>query len=128
MKGIEGRYCIVGVGQTPYGKVPGMSQLAHNVLAIRNAIDDAGLTAEDIDGVLTKAPTSTFPMLWAPKVAEALRITPKVTGTLDQAGASNIGLIQYAISALALGQANYIAMASIGFEQTIRKQPSRNRR
>jgi acetyl-CoA acetyltransferase len=111
MKGIDGRYCIVGVGQTSYGKVPGMSQLAHNVLAIRNAIEDAGLQKDDIDGVLTKAPTSTFPMLWAPKVAEALRITPRVTGTLDQAGASNIGLIQYAISALALGQANYIAIS-----------------
>jgi acetyl-CoA acetyltransferase len=111
MKGFEGRYCIVGVGQTSYGKVPGMSQLAHNVLAIRNAIEDAGLEKDDIDGVLTKAPTSTFPMLWAPKVAEALRITPRVTGTLDQAGASNIGLIQYAISALALGQANYIAIS-----------------
>jgi acetyl-CoA acetyltransferase len=111
MKAFSQRYCIVGVGQTKYGKVPGMSQMAHNVMAIRAAIEDAGLTKDDIDGVLTKAPTSTFPMLWAPKVAEALRITPRVTGTLDQAGASNIGLIQYAISCLELGQANYIAIS-----------------
>ncbi len=111
VKQLRQRYCIVGVGNTPYGKNPGVSALAHNVMAIHAAIADAGLTTDQIDGVLTKAPSSNFPMLWAPKVAEALRIVPRVTGTLDQAGASNIGLIQYAISALELGQAEYIACA-----------------
>jgi len=106
MKDLRQRYCIVGVGHTAYGKNPGVSQIAHNVQAIRAALDDAGLTTADVDGVLTKAPTSTFPMLWGPKIAEALRIQPTVTGTLDQAGASNIGLIQYAISAIELGQAS----------------------
>ena len=111
MKSLRQRYCIVGVGNTAYGKNPGISQIAHNVLAIRAALDDAGLTTDDLDGVLTKAPTSTFPMLFAPRVAEALRVQPKVTGTLDQAGASNIGLIQYAISAIELGQAEVIAIS-----------------
>ena len=111
IKQLRNRYCIVGVGNTAYGKNPGVSALAHNVRAIHAAIADAGLTTDQIDGVLTKAPTSTFPMLWAPRVAEALSITPAVTGTIDQAGASNVGLVQYAISALELGQANYIVCA-----------------
>ncbi len=111
MKNLRQRYCIVGVGNTAYGKNPGVSQVAHNVLAIRAALEDAGLTTDDLDGVLTKAPTSTFPMLWGPKICEALKIQPKVTGTLDQAGASNIGLIQYAISAMELGQAEVIAIS-----------------
>jgi acetyl-CoA acetyltransferase len=111
MRDLSQRYCIVGVGNTAYGVNPGVSQLAHNVLAIRAALEDAGLETSDLDGVLTKAPTSTFPMLWAPKVAEALRVQPKVAATLDQAGASNIGLIQYAISAIELGQAEVIAIA-----------------
>lgn len=111
MQDLRQRYCIVGVGNTTYGKTPGLSQVALNVLAIRAALADAGLTTADLDGVLTKAPTSTFPMLWGPKVAEALRVIPKVTGTLDQAGASNIGLIQYAISAIELGQAEVIAIS-----------------
>ena len=111
MKSLKQKYCIVGVGNTAYGKNPGISQIAHNVLAIRAALKDAGLSAQDLDGVLTKAPTSTFPMLWGPKIAEALRIQPKVTATLDQAGASNIGLIQYAISAIEMGQAEVIAIS-----------------
>jgi acetyl-CoA acetyltransferase len=111
MKDLRQRYCIVGVGNTAYGKTPGLSQVALNVFAIRAALEDAGLTTADLDGVVTKAPTSTFPMLWGPHIAEALRVEPKVTGTLDQAGASNIGLIQYAISAIELGQAEVIAIS-----------------
>lgn len=111
MQGVKGRYCIVGIGHTPFGKNPGVSQIAHNVLAIRDALDDAGLKASDLDGVLTKAPTSTFPMLFAPKVAEALNIQPNVVGTLDQAGASNIGLIQYAVSCIEMGQADIVAIS-----------------
>ena len=70
-KNLRQRYCIVGVGNTTYGTNPGVSQIAHNVLAIRAALDDAGLSTADLDGVLTKAPSSNFPMLFAPRVAEA---------------------------------------------------------
>ena len=111
MKDLRHRYCIVGVGNTAYGQTPGYSQLALNVMAIRAALEDAGLTTRDLDGVLTKAPTSTFPKLWAAVVAEALRVKPNIVGTLDQAGATNIGLIQYAISCIELGQGEVVAIA-----------------
>ena len=111
MKDLRHRYCIVGVGNTAFGQTPGYSQCALNVTAIRSALDDAGLTTRDLDGILTKAPTSTFPKLWAAVVAEALRVKPNVIGTLDQAGATNIGLIQYAISCIELGQGEVIAIA-----------------
>ncbi len=111
LKDLRHRYCIVGVGNTAYGQTPGYSQLALNVMAIRAALEDAGLTTRDLDGVLTKAPTSTFPKLWAAVVAEALRVKPNIVGTLDQAGATNIGLIQYAISCIELGQGEVVAIA-----------------
>jgi acetyl-CoA acetyltransferase len=100
---LRGKYCIVGVGNTRYGKVPGVSALGHSVEAAASAIADAGLKREDIDAVLTKAPTSNFQMLWSAKVSEALGIQPAVTTTLDQAGASNTGLITYAIWCMELG-------------------------
>ncbi|MDA0301703.1 MAG: hypothetical protein O2822_04180 [Chloroflexi bacterium] len=109
MEPFKNRYCIVGVGNTRYGRNPGLSQLGHNVKAIRAAAEDAGLAMSEIDGVMTKAPTSTFPMLWGQRVAEALNIVPRVAGTIDQAGASNISLIQYAITAIELGQASVVA-------------------
>ncbi len=112
-KELRGKYAIVGVGNTRYGKIPGVSALAHNVEAIARAIEDAGVKKEEIDAVLTKAPTSNFQMLWSAKVAQAIGIVPKVTATLDQAGASNIGLIEYAIMAMELGQCS-MAVISYG--------------
>lgn len=103
---VRGKYAIVGVGNTRYGKVPGVSALAHNVEAIANAIEDAGIAKDEIDAVLTKAPSSNFQMLWSAKVAQAIGITPKVTATLDQAGASNIGLVGYAVMCIELGMCN----------------------
>jgi len=110
---LRGKYAIVGVGNTRYGKLPGVSALAHNVEAIARAIEDAGVKKDEIDAVLTKAPTSNFQMLWSARVAQAIGIQPKVTATLDQAGASNIGLIAYAIMCMELGQCT-MAVISYG--------------
>ena len=109
MEPFKNKYCIVGVGNTNYGTNPGLSQVGHNVKAIRAAAEDAGLEMSEVNGVLTKAPSSTFPMLWGPRVSEALGIVPKVTATIDQAGASNISLVMYAMIAIELGQADVIA-------------------
>jgi acetyl-CoA acetyltransferase len=100
---IRGKYAIVGVGNTTFGKVPGVSALDHNVDAIANAIADAGRPKHEIDAVLTKAPSSSFQMLWSAREDEAIGVVPKVTATLDQAGASNIGLVAYAIMCIELG-------------------------
>jgi acetyl-CoA acetyltransferase len=102
-KSIRGKYAIVGVGNTPYGKVPGVSALRHNVDAIAAAIDDCGIDKSEVDAVLTKAPSSDFQMLWSARVAQSIGIVPKVTATLDQAGASNIGLVGYAIMCMEMG-------------------------
>ena len=102
-KALRGKYAIVGAGNTRYGKVPGVSALAHNIDAIAMAIEDAGIDKNEVDAVLTKAPSSDFQMLWSARVAQAIGVVPKVTATLDQAGASNIGLIGYAIMCMEMG-------------------------
>ena len=48
----ENTYAIVGVGYTPQGKVPGRTSLSFHLEACANAIDDAGLAKEDIDGLI----------------------------------------------------------------------------
>src|SRR5262249_44075250 len=46
------RVAIVGVGITPYGRnVPGRTALSLAMEAAREAIEDAGLTKHDIDGI-----------------------------------------------------------------------------
>jgi len=49
---IANKYAIVGVGYTPQGRVPGRTELSFHLEAIVNAIDDAGLTKNNIDGLI----------------------------------------------------------------------------
>lgn len=50
---LKDKYCIVGVGETEYSRASGRSTRALGVEAIRNAIADAGLTPQDVDGMLS---------------------------------------------------------------------------
>ncbi|WP_369207926.1 lipid-transfer protein [Streptomyces sp. PU-14G] len=50
---LGGRAAVVGVGATPFTKDSGRSELALAVEAVRAALDDAGLTPGDVDGMVT---------------------------------------------------------------------------
>jgi 3-oxoacyl-[acyl-carrier-protein] synthase III len=50
--GLKDRYAIVGIGYTPQGRVPGRTSLSFHLEACVNAIADAGLRREDIDGLI----------------------------------------------------------------------------
>ena len=47
------KYCIVGVGETSYSKNSGKTTRAMGAEAIRNAMRDAGLGADQVNGVLS---------------------------------------------------------------------------
>src|ERR1700739_3994688 len=51
-KYLRDKYAIVGVGETTYTRGSGISTRALGTWAVRNAILDAGLKAEDVDGML----------------------------------------------------------------------------
>jgi len=50
--GLKDKYAIVGVGYTPQGRVPGRTALSFHLEACVNAIMDAGLRREDVDGLI----------------------------------------------------------------------------
>ena len=49
---LKDKYAIVGVGYTPQGRIPNRTALSFYVEACANAIKDAGLKREDIDGLI----------------------------------------------------------------------------
>ncbi|WP_432026820.1 lipid-transfer protein [Streptomyces sp. 1222.5] len=51
--GLGGRAAIAGIGATEFSKDSGRSELGLAVEAVRAALDDAGLTAADVDGLVT---------------------------------------------------------------------------
>jgi len=49
---VRDKYAIVGIGYTPQGRIPGRTALSFHLEACANAIADAGLKKEDIDGLI----------------------------------------------------------------------------
>lgn len=101
---LSGKYCIIGVGMTAFGKLPGRSTQSMHIEAIRNALADSGIDKGDIDAVLCKMPTSHPSLGYSLEICQRLGIVPRVTGVLDQEGASNMGLVTYAMACMELGQ------------------------
>src|SRR6185295_9683588 len=52
-KYLRDKYAIIGVGETTYTRGSGVTTRALGTWAVRNAIEDAGLKASDVDGMLS---------------------------------------------------------------------------
>ena len=50
---LRDKYCIVGVGETEYSRGSGRTTRALGAEAIRNAMHDAGLAPDQVDGMLS---------------------------------------------------------------------------
>lgn len=82
-KRLSDKYAIVGVGYTPQGKVPGRTALSFHLEACANAIADAGLSKDAIDGLLMYRhlePLGTDHDVSGFLVAQHLGIQPTVLG------------------------------------------------
>ncbi len=101
---MRGKVVIAGVGQTKFGKLVGRTPVSMNVEACRKALNEAGVSKDEVDAVLVKYPTSKFQSKFAQTVAEALGIMPRIGGVWDQAGASGISMISFAAMAIEHGQ------------------------
>ena len=78
---LKEKYAIVGVGYTPQGKVQDRTAMSFHVEACVNAIKDAGLKKEDIDGLICyryfdPAPGESEATPWF--LAQKLGLTPNV--------------------------------------------------
>lgn len=108
---LSGQAVIAGVGHTAFGKLAGRDTVSLNVEAIRNALGDAGIAKDEVDGLYVKAPTSRFEMMYAQKLAEALGLQPRIGGVWDHGGASNISMISMAAMAIDAGQCEVAIVA-----------------
>lgn len=108
---LSGATVIAGIGQTQFGKLPGRSTVSLNIEAIRNALTDARVDKDEVDGLFVKAPTSHFEMMYAQKLAEALGLQPRIGGVWDHGGASSVSMISQAAMAIDAGQCDVAVVA-----------------
>ena len=94
---------IVGVGQTAFGRLPGLTALDLIDAATEAALASAGLERSAIDGLMTPPNGRESWMMPGPFLARALGIAPRFLSTLDLAGASAAGMVDQAAQAIAAG-------------------------
>src|SRR5262245_19431593 len=99
--GMRGKYAIVGVGQSPMGRVPDTSALSLLALAIRNAVADAGLKKHDIDGLITRGPDDVY--CHHQRIGEVLGLNVPFSTSLDNGGASQCLAVALACTAIEAG-------------------------
>jgi len=103
MDTLRSKCAIVGAAETEVGRVPGVTGMSHALQAAKKAIEDAGLSNKDIDGVLTRTPFCDPTLCYSLLVAENLGISPSYTTDLDTCGATPMTMVITAVMAISCG-------------------------
>ena len=100
--------CIVGVGETPYTRAPGsgMSLVRLQLEAAVRAIEDAGLTNKQVDGLMPFPGLGTAEEFAANLGCENLRYA----ATVNMGGAAPVASLQTAANAVIAGVVNYVLL------------------
>ena len=104
-RALRGKSAIVGVGQAGIGEAHGFSAMEILAQAAAQAVADADLTMQDIDGLAT---CSSAASMWALPVAEYLGLRPQFVESTMVGGSSFIAHLMPAMTALDSGQCNAI--------------------
>jgi acetyl-CoA acetyltransferase len=100
LKDLRGKIAIVGVGTAGCGEAPGMSELEILAQAAKAAVEDAGLTMQDIDGLCT---ANLMAAMWPLNVVEYLGLRPKFVEGTNIGGAAFVAHQLPSMLALAAG-------------------------
>lgn len=100
---LRGSAAVVGVGLTEFGELPGRTHMEIMGEAIHNALQDAQINKNEIDGIFG----SNFVEMLSPlTVAEYLGINPSVMDGTNIGGSSFVNALQSAAASLKLGLCN----------------------
>jgi acetyl-CoA acetyltransferase len=103
-KRLRGKYAVVGVGTTTFGVIPGFDAYALGAWALREALADAGLAADQVDGlIVNRVPDYQ-------RFGELFGINPRFVAQQPTQGRMSGGSIVVAIAALEAGLCEYVAL------------------
>ena len=101
---LKNQTAIVGVGTTQFGRLPGMDTYDLGAWALKEALNDCGLTAADIDGlIVNRIPDYQ-------RFSESFGLNPRFALTTPGQGRMSGVSIQIAAMAVASGMAKTIAL------------------
>ncbi len=102
---IKDKYAIVGLGCTKQGRLPDMTENGIRAEAILNAIADAGIRKDEIDGYVYQAGGAAW---GGGDVPRMVGIRPKFIWSLQSGGATAISTLISAIGAIESGAAEVV--------------------
>ena len=116
MGNLRNKYCIVGVGETEFSRGSGRTTRALAAEAIRNAMNDAGLSSQQVDGIMSYHGGDSTP---ATSVMYDLGIRPNFYMDCSGGGSSTEALVGLAMGAIEAGMCDTIAIyrAMNGYSQ-----------
>jgi acetyl-CoA acetyltransferase len=104
MFSLKEKAAIVGIGETEYSRDAGISVISPNLQAAKRAVEDAGLTIKDIDGIIPRADLVTTDELLSNSGIKDLRYSV----IIRMGGASATASLQSAAMAVTSGVANVV--------------------
>jgi acetyl-CoA acetyltransferase len=104
---LVGKYAIVGVGETEYSRASGRTTRAMGAMAIRRAMDDAGLDSTQVDGMLSYHSGDSTP---STSIMYDLGLRPNFYMDCSGGGSSSEALIGLAMGAIEAGMCDTVAI------------------
>jgi len=101
----------VGAADTEVGKVPQYGATALCVEAARRALDDAGITKDQIDGLVTCNSMAEPHMYHAEAMAEYLQIFPRYCISVGAGGGTTFSILHHAASAIVTGMCDTVLIS-----------------
>ena len=104
---LVGKYAIVGIGETEYSRASGRTTRAMGAMAIRRAMDDAGLDSSQVDGMLSYHSGDSTP---STSIMYDLGLRPNFYMDCSGGGSSSEALIGLAMGAIEAGMCDTVAI------------------
>src|SRR5580704_6435683 len=108
MDSLKNTVAIVGAADTEVGIVPHLSATQLYVKAAKLALDDAGITKDDIDGLITCVSWAEPYLYHAEMIAEYMQIFPRYCITAPSGGGTTLAVMHHAASAIMTGMCNTV--------------------
>lgn len=108
MTNLSGKCAIVGMGETTVGKRPDATTNSLHLEAIKACLEDAGIKASQVDGLLTNQPLNDSHRSYAVKLAHMAGINAGFATDLALGGATPIAMVQHAVMAIEAGMATTV--------------------
>ena len=108
---LGGKVAVVGAFDTEVGKLSGVTPTELCVHAALGAIADAGISKEQVDGLVTCNSMAQPIMYHAEAIAEYLQIFPRYCFAAAAGGGTTFSVIHHAASAIVTGMAEIVVVA-----------------